>query len=232
MKKYSKIVLNIPHASPKMTPLECGWTDKEALQKHINRWTDWKTDKLFRSSDDKIVSVIAKWSRFMVDCERLENDSLESIGQGIIYTKFEDCERCKLTSPIKEMLMNEYYKYIEQLKSELTPDCLLIDCHSFPSDLSDVDICIGFNDDWSTPDDETVCTIKNVFEDAGYRVEYNEPYKNSMSPKMEFVYPSLMIEVNKRNYFDERLLTFNQVEKKRLKATIKECYKQLFNLIK
>lgn len=230
-KQYKKIVLNIPHASKLMTPLTCGWTDKNALQKHIDRWTDWKTDLLFTVKDERIIPVIAKWSRFMVDCERLEDDPLEEIGQGIIYTKFEDCTRRPLTKFLQDALMDEYHKHINALKQELTPNSLLIDCHSFPSDLSDVDVCIGFNyDDWSTPDDKTVYTIKSVFEDAGYRTEYNEPYGNSISPKTDFKYASVMINLNKRTYLDENTLQFIPEGRKKMKATISECYKQLFKL--
>lgn len=35
---------------------------------------------------------------------------------------------------------------------ELSPASFLIDCHSFPPDLSDVEVCVGVNDDWSRPD--------------------------------------------------------------------------------
>ena len=43
--------------------------------------------------------------------------------------------------------MNIYHDYIRGVKESLTKESILIDCHSFPQELSDVDVCIGFNED-------------------------------------------------------------------------------------
>ena len=74
-------------------------------------------------------------------------------------------------------------------------------CHSFPSHLSDVDICIGYNEDRSKPCKETIETAVNIFEDAGYKVGINHPYSNSETPDCPFHYKSMMIEVNKKPIF-------------------------------
>lgn len=96
--------------------------------------------------------------------------------------------------------MEEYWKHINRLKELLTSESLLIDCHSFPEDLApDVDICIGFNEDWSKPDDEMLELVVSHFS-SHYNVEINNPYSNSLTPDCGFHYKSLMIELNKKIY--------------------------------
>jgi putative restriction endonuclease len=57
------------------------------------------------------------------------------------------------------------------LRYNLCPDALLLDCHSFPSELSDVDICIGFNEDWSKPKG-----------DGFWRLQYMDKPQEGMTP--------------------------------------------------
>ena len=102
----------------------------------------------------------------------------------------------------KENLLNLWHWHQQRLISQLCPDALLLDCHSFPSELSDVDICIGFNEDWSKPNKETVELAVSLFENAGYKVGINEPYSNSETPNCSFAYQSMMLEVNKRAYME------------------------------
>ena len=72
--------------------------------------------------------------------------------------------------------------------------------------MSDVDICVGYNEDWSKPDRGTLEWVVNLFEDNGYKVGINEPYSNSETPDCTFKYQSMMLEVNKKAYMDERTL--------------------------
>jgi hypothetical protein len=72
--------------------------------------------------------------------------------------------------------------------------------------LSDVDICIGYNEDWSKPNKETIELAVNLFEDCGYKVGINEPYSNSETPDCSFTYQSMMLEVNKKAYMDGETL--------------------------
>ena len=87
-----------------------------------------------------------------------------------------------------------------------TGDALLLDCHSFPSEMSDIDICIGYNEDWSKPNKETIELAVNLFEDCGYKVGINEPYSNSKTPECPFTYQSMMLEVNKKVYMEDGTL--------------------------
>jgi hypothetical protein len=93
-----------------------------------------------------------------------------------------------------------------KLKSSLCEGALLLDCHSFPEDMGDVDICIGFNEDWSKPDKVLLEYTVNFFEDNGYSVGINYPYSNSEAPVCPFTYQSMMLEVNKRVYLERRSL--------------------------
>lgn len=226
MEKYEKIVLHIPHASIEgivgsSWSLGIGFFDK------VRKWTDWYTDYLFWSEQKNIVPVRFNQSRFIVDVERLVNDPLEEIGQGILYENFEDSERTMKEPEIYE-LFRSYFMHIDSLKKELIEDCLLIDCHSFPSCLSDVEICIGFNDDWSRPSEEVVSFVAQLFQEGGYKVGINTPYSNSLSPKCSFSYHSLMIEVRKSTYMDENTLRLSN-DAAKVKNIISTIYKTLLN---
>lgn len=121
----------------------------------MREWTDLYTDYLFWSNQKQIIPVRFDLSRFIVDVERLENDPLDAIGQGILYKKFVDCERTSDSSE-QRRLLSAYYQHIDKLRNNLTSQSILIDCHSFPSVLSDIDICIGFNKDWSQPTNDVI----------------------------------------------------------------------------
>ena len=124
---------------------------------------------------------------------------MEAQGQGVLYQRFGGYDRGMLTTMESEFLYHQRRKHLETVRSLLTPDSLLIDCHSFPSDLYDCDICIGHNSD-ETYDEQMVSLVKQHFEKSNYKVSVNEPYSNSLSPETGFTYKSLMIEVNKRIY--------------------------------
>lgn len=210
MSKFEKIVLNIPHSSP-FIPCESGWDNLLELSKEIRKWTDWHTNILFNPNKElrgKVIPCAFEYSRFYVDVERLIDDPLEKIGQGIIYTDFNELHR-EINPLLKERLGYIYYNYISKIACFLTDNSLLIDCHSFPSELSDIDICIGFNDDSSKPKNDDIEYIKNLFSDHGYKVGINNPYSNSLTPKKKIDYKSIMIEVNKKCYMNENTLEIN-----------------------
>ena len=106
----------------------------------------------------------------------------------------------------EEQLLNLWHFHQERLRNNLCADALLLDCHSFPEELSDIDICIGYNEDWSKPDKETIELAVNLFEDHGYVVGINEPYSNSETPDCPFGYQSMMLEVNKKAYMEDGTL--------------------------
>ena len=206
---YDNIVLNIPHASIDGLGTTI-WDNKEAILSEVRRWTDWFTDYIFiPETRERIKVITADYSRFVVDIKRLPDDPSEKDGQGVIYAEFNNIHRF-IEEKERLDLVSYYYSYINKLKEMLNEHSLLIDCHSFPSDISDVDICIGYNDDgWSEPTDFVIELVSKFFNSHGYKVGVNSPYAESISPTTGFVYSSLMIDVNKRTYLDEQTLKLN-----------------------
>ena len=200
MDKFKKIVLNVPHASDEF-PRNLWDGD---IFKHVEDLTDWYTDEIFKPlfDVDGVKMVRFPYSRFYCDAERLEKDPMESVGQGIYYTHYKDCTRAFNEAEHNEV-MKCWKEHQLNLSSEIVDGSLLIDCHSFTDDGSGIDICIGFNDDWSKPSDEVIELMKNHFEGyLGMNVGINKPYANSITPKCDIPYKSLMIEVNKRRYLN------------------------------
>ena len=194
MGTFNGIVLFIPHSSDNLDRTQ--WAGD--IDRAIDRWTDWHTDKLFRSNDDRVKSVVFPYSRFFCDAERLIDDPMEKIGQGIAYRSIEGCERI-LTQQQLEDIYAKYNSIHKNLEEAAQPGYLIIDCHSFPADLDDkIDICIGFNDDASRPYDGILNLVAEHFTNAGLKVGINAPYSNSM--RVEKGIPTLMLEVNKKVY--------------------------------
>ena len=229
--KKRNIVLNIPHASINgvFDPQYGGWPcNQYFVNNYINKFTDWYTDFLFLtlSRQKDVSTVVFPYSRFVCDAERLENDPLEEIGQGIIYKKYGGFERNPMDKKQTKRTMRLWKKHQKILKKEIkSPNTVLIDCHSFPSDMGDCDICIGYNNDWSY-NEKIVDGIAKIFKDRGYSVEYNKPYSNSISPKMSFPYTSVLIEVNKRVYMNEKTLKleYDALKWTRWAGTLKRIY--------
>lgn len=210
MTDINRIVLHIPHASVNgiFGPYGKWPRDSQFIHECVNRWTDWYTDFLFSTDNERVVSVIFPYSRFVCDAERLDNDPMEAQGQGILYQRFDRFCRGSLSDSEADFLYRQRRQHLDAVRKQLTPYALLIDCHSFPADLYDCDICIGHNGD-DTYDEQLVSLVKQQFEDFHYSVAVNIPYSNSLSPSTGFTYKSLMIEVNKRIYMapDGQLIT-------------------------
>lgn len=203
---FDKIILNIPHSStlfPTMSSKN-SWNDINNLDDEIKIWSDHFTDDIFESKLDlNIVTVKYPFSRFYCDVERLQDDILENIGHGIIYNKSNNKLERLLSDSEKGIILGSYNYHHFNLSKEVIKNSLIIDCHSFPSNLSDVDICIGFNDDETKPSDEIIDKINKFFIIRGFKVGINNPYSNSICVNSDLNYKSIMIEVNKKLYMDE-----------------------------
>ncbi len=204
--KYKRIVLNEPHASVEGLYDEqlSFWSiDEKFINDIVLKWTDWHTDYLFHGfNNENIKTVRFPYSRFIVDAERLWDDPLEKHGQGIVYKQFDKYTR-EVPEENERQLLKLWHWHQQRLRENLCEDALLLDCHSFPSEMSDVDICIGFNEDWSKPHVSTLDLAVNLFEENGYKVGINEPYSNSETPNCVFQYQSMMLEINKKNYMEK-----------------------------
>lgn len=227
MKKYNKIVLNIPHSSFNgIISDKGGWKPNANLINQAIKDTDWHTDFLFQdNSNKKVVPCVFNYSRYYVDVERLVDDPLEKDGRGILYTDINGHKRT-FSDSIKQSLLFVREKFLNNMCNEITNDTLLIDCHSFNNEVApNVDICIGFNRDWSKPDEETIDGIIKIFADAGYKVGINTPYGNSITPKEDNGYKSIMIEVNKKLYLRNGIeINIDTIYAPRLSSTIKKVY--------
>lgn len=226
MKTFKKILLHIPHSSnARSTEL---WNDPITFNQNcVRKYTDWHTDIIFASPRPEVESVVFPYSRFYIDVERLENDPLEEKGQGILYTQYEGNGKT-FTRVVPEdqraYMLELYHSHHRKLSEAVEDDTLIIDCHSFPSELSDVDICIGLNDDDTRPDDNFINAIVKIFTIWGYKVAINTPYSNSIAPKTDKSYKSMMIELNKRTYMENLSHKINMYSSPAMMSAIQEVY--------
>jgi N-formylglutamate amidohydrolase len=234
MGKFKKIVLNVPHASIEglcNSKLSYWNLSSSFFNDCILKWTDWYTDYLFNENNNFIEMVRFPLSRFIIDAERLLHDPMEEIGQGIVYTDFGNFHRSfpPNKNSIFRVLLMKWQEHQRNLISKLSVDALLMDCHSFPGDFSDIDVCIGYNEDWSKPDRETLDTIADTFTSFGYKVSINSPYSNSITPQAKFKYKSVMIEINKRIYLQDEhaSLLLDASKTSTFKDSIRDLYRKL-----
>lgn len=220
-----QIVVNIPHSAPVPDDFS-KWSNPCLARQEAVKWNDSNIDVVFRDPKNRTLEGMnalkfpavllhkSSLNRYTVDMERLENDPMEAQGQGIIYTATKDGKSIRTVSDEeRESLMDAYRGYHETLRNLTAPmGTLLIDAHSYPSDYDeagnatgeDVDVCIGFNDehDASYPGKEIIDLVKSHFEMCGYKVGLNRPFSNSIVGSHGT--PSIMIELNKRIYIDEK----------------------------
>ena len=210
MAAYTTLILAIPHSKGEFD--SSLWSEPELVRRDARLWTDWHTDKLFSLdgiADSRIRRLVGSVSRFDCDLERLENDPLESQGQGRQYRRSHSgATRATIPSERAAAWLSLWAEWRVAARY-FSLDCqrpLLIDCHSFPSAFApDVDFCIGFNDDATRPSDEALAIVRDVIEASGYRVSFNAPYSNALAPDGLRGH-SFMIEVNKARYMDEKTL--------------------------
>lgn len=230
--KYSKIVLHEPHASLEGlydNNLSFWNIDEHFLNDIVFRLTDWHTDFLFHGLHHECIQTVRfPFSRFIVDAERLWNDPMEQKGQGIIYKHF-GLYRRSVPAQAEITLYNLWHTHQQKLKSALCEGALLLDCHSFPEEQGEVDICIGYNEDWSKPDKKLLEYAINLFEGSGYSVGINYPYSNSEAPECPFRYQSMMLEVNKRVYLEKNSVYLKTTCDK--KRSVRELMKMLLEKV-
>ena len=219
---YTNLVLGIPHAVG--TPQDIAWGDHPKAVEAANRWTDWFTDELFAVRHPRVTVVTTTMSRLDCDVERLEHEPDRICRVCSLYG--EDPEKTVSAESWNRRLAAWFRYRADLMLAAAGAMPLIIDCHSFPSDLADdVDICLGFNEDASKPSEETLTRVAETFRSAGYAVAFNRPYANAIAP-LGYRGHSLMIEVNKRTYLDERKLEKSAGFMK-LQATIRRVYRSL-----
>ncbi len=237
---FEHILLHIPHSSTQFPEnIPHTFSDLDVDERLL---VDYYTDELFMPDEERwqIHNVIFPYCRLYCDVERLINDPLEENGLGISYRRWVPCvnghgQICRSFST-KEQAFKLYADYHAQVSKqivELGNYLLLIDCHSFSSqpnllnsNLPDIDICIGYNDDATCPNRVVIGKIKQHFLSCGYKIGINTPFSNSKTFEVPVEYHSVMIEVNKCLYMNEQTLEktdgFDQ-----LKADIQSLYEKL-----
>ena len=224
--EYTKIVAAIPHSVSKARYWQ--WQCDESTNKALNRWTDWFTEELFGIEMDGVAVVKADVSRFDCDVERLECED------GRLCRFIRESDKCDDrrewvlgNAQRRNMYLAEWYRYRAEILDAASDDVtIIVDCHSFPSDIApDVDVCIGFNEDSSKPSQQTIDLVAAKFRDAGYSVAFNRPYANAIAP-VGYIGHSLMIEVNKRTYMNEATLQ-KDAGFEHLKSTVDSVYREL-----
>lgn len=218
-----KIILHIPHSSTKI-PLKEGYLlSDEFLEKEILKLTDWFTEDLFASTEDEM--IVAPFSRIFCDVERFSDDKQEvmaQFGMGVLYEKSDEGEKIRKISPeLREKILSNYYwehhhqlnKTVnEQLK--LYQKAIIIDCHSYPNiplkrDLDKNPQRPDFNigtDPFHTPQ-KLIDISVSFFENLGYSVGVDWPYKGSIVPLEHYQknknVQSIMLEINRALYLNE-----------------------------
>lgn len=212
---YQNIILHIPHNSA-LIPDELGDHNAQALENmraDAFYMVDYHTLSLFQPSEShpNIQILYAPLFRMLVDMERMYNDPLEKDGFGIV-SQLAINWLGEEFRPLALKLYDEYHDNATQMINSSSKP-LLIDCHSFsahPTPLCpcppDVDICIGWNEDKTTPERLLLSVITGFFIDCGYKIALNSPFSNSKTFVGATGYHSVMIEINKRCYMDEETL--------------------------
>jgi N-formylglutamate amidohydrolase len=218
-----QLILHIPHSST-IIPFHDGYvSSQDNIQHEIIKLTDWYTDDLFDSNVD--AKIVAPFSRVFCDVERFADDELEimsKVGMGVLYEKLDSDELLrKVTPELREKILIDYYwKHHnslttiveEQLKKN--GECLIVDCHSFPSN----PLLKAINQNTNTPDfnigTDTYHTPKkyigassSYFENLGYTLGVDWPYNGSIVPMKYFQkekrVSSIMLEINRKLYLNE-----------------------------
>ena len=212
---YQNIVLHIPHNSVFIPEQLENLNSKAIATIRSNSFylVDNHALPLFlpTAAHPRIHSIVAPYTRMLVDMERMPDDPLESKGFGIVSQWAIDA----LGENFRQQALAWYqqYHHITATKLNALVSPLLIDCHSFSSHPTplcpcppDIDICIGWNEDDTAPAPPLLDRIVSYFIDCGYSVGINNPFSNSKTFPEAKAYHSLMIEINKRCYMDEQTL--------------------------
>ena len=218
-----KLVLHIPHSSTVIPILKGYVSSQEEINQEIIKLTDWYTDDLFISQLDNI--IVAPFSRIFCDVERFADNELEimsKVGMGVLYEKLDsDNLLRKVTPELRDKIISDYYwKHHNSLTTiveeqlNVNGECLIVDCHSFPStpllkainqNKNRPDFNIG-TDSYHTPKKYIDASI-TYFENLGYTLGVDWPYSGSIVPmkyyQKEKRVNSIMLEINRKLYLNE-----------------------------
>ena len=234
------VIAHVPHAStriPADVRAELLLSDDE-LADELLRLTDHYTDELFAGLAELGATLFVNdLSRLVFDPERFLDDSAEPMaarGQGVVYRQGTQGQLMrKASSELRRRRVSELYRpYHAALDGlvggvlEAAGECLVIDCHSFPTEPlpSEIDqapdrpdICIG-TDPVHTPA-ALSAAFESSFAAEGLQVRRDAPFAGTFVPSgyygTEERVHSVMIEVRRGLYMDEttgaRLPSFGDI---------------------
>ena len=211
------VILHVPHSSTAI-PDDCHFLlTKAELAAEVEKLTDHHTHTLFNCAG--VAKIVFPVSRLVVDPERFIEDSMESVGMGVVYTLTADGRALRDISDVDRMaLIDTYYHPHHNSLTRMVDDsleqhgkCLIIDCHSFPSqplpyetDTNRPDICIG-TDTFHTSTG-LLDGLSEAFAALGYVVAVDSPFSGTIVPLKHYHkdhrVSSIMIEVNRSLYAD------------------------------
>ena len=221
-------VLHIPHGADVIPDdVRRSFIVSDACLYHERRVsTDWFTSELFGLPPSEATTVLFPVSRLVLDPERFLDDASEPLasrGRGVVYTHTVDGRPLRGAAPSWDCaaLVETYYSpHHERLTAAVQAaldywgQCLLVDCHSFPSqplpcDLDQSpdrpDICLG-TDPVHTPT-WLLDIASSRFAAAGLSVAVDRPYAGVLVPqKHAGTTPTVfavMVEINRRLYLNE-----------------------------
>ena len=243
-----QIVMHMPHCSIAIPDYSGYVVSKDIIDSEISKSTDWGVDEIFEIQG--IEKIRFDYSREFCDVERFYDDGepLSKIGFGIVYTSLEDGRIMReLSKEKKAEIIANYYephhlKFTEKVREKLDKfgEVLILDCHSFPgkplmweeySDLKRPEICIG-TESFHTPF-ELRDHFSGNFESMGYTVAENQPFIGTIVPskfyKKDNRVNSIMIEINRSLFMDEKTLEINKEATSKIRDDIENILKGMKN---
>ena len=219
MSKLEKIVAWMPHTGLYLPNVDNS-PEFDTLRRDSLILADEQVDRLYSFLPNKITS---DYSRFVVDLERYLDNSKEpmaSKGMGYLYNRLIDGTPFDRAIFGEDSFFTQYYKHkhtqIKESIERIGEGAILLDLHSFnpvplPCDMDKKpnrpDICLGFNDDETKPEDSILQALQEYFEENGLKVAFNTPFSGAITVDTQTKYKSLMIEVNKNCYLHNHQLT-------------------------
>ena len=220
------IILHLPHNSTHL-PNDFEWNlDRSILAMEIHRLVDHHTLELFQPLIDAgAVALCNNLCRLYCDPERFadrQQETMNNVGMGVFYTHTTEGERFREADTDRDYerkLKHLYHPYhrrftamVEGMLSRFDR-VLIIDGHSYPKsplpyeqypNLPRPEIDIGT---WTQSDchtsPELIAYTRGSFEDAGYSVALNSPFKGAIMP-MKFIgdtrVQTMMLEVRRDVY--------------------------------
>lgn len=232
MNQFEHIVAWLPHIGLYLPNVD-NRPEFDTLRRDSLTLADEQVDRLYSFLPNKITS---DYSRFMVDLERYLDNSKEPMatrGMGYLYNRLIDGTLFDRVVFGDDKYFTLYYKHkhaqLKQAIEHIGNGAILLDLHSFnPVPLAcDMDkrpnrpdICLGFNEDETKPDESILQELQEHFEDNGLKVAFNTPFSGAMTTNTQTKYKSLMIEVNKKCYLENHVPTKNMY---RLSYVLKEA---------